>query len=79
MQHNTSNTLWKERHIRDYRKANDMCYYCDEKFVPGHLLKCPKKNKPQINAIIVNDLDVELSDKTLNQLAVEDALTEEMG
>jgi hypothetical protein len=29
--------------------------------------------------LIVNDLDVELSDETLNQLAMEDALTEEMG
>jgi hypothetical protein len=27
----------------------------------------------------VNDLDVELSEETLNQLVVEDALTEEMG
>jgi hypothetical protein len=27
----------------------------------------------------VNDLDVELTDETLNQLVVEDVLTEEMG
>jgi hypothetical protein len=66
VQNNTSNTLWKERHLRDYREANDLCYYSGEKFVPGHLQKCPKKTKPQINAIIVNDLDAELSEETLN-------------
>jgi hypothetical protein len=46
VQNNTSNTLWKERQIGDYRKANDLCYYFGEKFVPGHLQKCPKKTKP---------------------------------
>jgi hypothetical protein len=46
VQNNTSNTLWKERKIKDYRKANDLCYYYGEKFVRGHLQKCPKKTKP---------------------------------
>jgi hypothetical protein len=32
-----------------------------------------------INALIVSDLDVELTGETLNHLAVEDVLTEEMG
>jgi hypothetical protein len=56
-----------------------MCFYCGEKFVLGHLQKCTKKTKPQLNALIVNDLDVELTDETLDQLAVEDVLAEEMG
>jgi hypothetical protein len=43
------------------------------------LQNCAKRNKPQLNAIIVNDLDVEISKEALNQLAVEDALAEEMG
>jgi hypothetical protein len=38
---------------------------------------CPKRNKPQANAIVVNDLDRELSDEVLNDLAAEDALHEE--
>jgi hypothetical protein len=71
--------LWKERQLRDFKKANDMCYYCGEKFVPGHLQKCTKRAKPQVNAIVVNDLGVELTDDTLDQLAIEDALSEEMG
>jgi hypothetical protein len=78
-QPNTSSTLWKERQLRDFRKANDLCYYCGEKFLPGHLQKCTKRTKPQVNAIVVNDLDVELKEDTLNQLAIEDALTSEMG
>jgi len=36
-----------------------------------------KRNKPQANALILNDLDKELSDDTLNELAAEDALHEE--
>jgi hypothetical protein len=32
-----------------------------------------------VNAIVVIDLGVELTDDTLNQLAIEDALSKEMG
>lgn len=38
---------------------------------------CSKRNKAQTNAIIMNDLDRELSDEVLNDLATEDALHEE--
>jgi hypothetical protein len=77
VQSSSASPLWKERQIRDFRKANE--FYCGEKFVLGHLQKCTKKNKPQLNALVVNDLNVELTDETLNQLAVEDVLIEEMG
>jgi hypothetical protein len=77
-QQHHSSSLWEERQLRDYRKANVLCYYCGEKFVPGHLLKCTKRIKFQVNAIVVNDLNTELTEDTLNQLAIEDALTNEM-
>jgi hypothetical protein len=32
-----------------------------------------------VNALVVNDLDVEITEDTLNQLTIEDALTREMG
>jgi hypothetical protein len=32
-----------------------------------------------VNALVVNDIGIELTDDTLNQLAMEDVLTEEMG
>jgi len=70
-------TLWKDRQLRDYRKANGLCFSCGEKFVPGHLEVCSKRQKPQVNAIVLNDLDRELSDEVLNELAVEDQLHEE--
>jgi hypothetical protein len=41
--------------------------------VPGHLQKCTKRAKPQVNALLVNDLGVELTYET------GDALTAEMG
>jgi hypothetical protein len=71
--------LWKERQLRDYRKAHDLCYYCGEKFEQGHLQKCTKKNRPQVNALVVNDIGEELTEETLNQLAVEEVLAEEIG
>jgi len=39
-------TLWKDRQLRDYRKANGLCFSCGEKFVPGHLEVCSKRQKP---------------------------------
>ena len=38
---------------------------------------CPKRNKPQTNALVINDLDRELFDDVLNQLAAKDTLHEE--
>ena len=70
-------TLWKDRQLRDYRKANGLCFSCGEKFVPGHLEVCSKRQKPQVNAIVLNDLDRELSDEVLNELALEDQLHEQ--
>jgi len=37
-----TSTLWRERQERDYRKANGLCFYCAEKFEPGHAEKCTK-------------------------------------
>lgn len=71
--------LWQDRQLRDYRKANGLCYSCGEKFVPGHMQVCTKRTKPQVNALVVNDLDRELPDEVLNELPTEDALQEDFG
>lgn len=42
--------------------------------MPGHIEVCPKRQKPQVNAIVLNDLDRELSEEVLNELAMEDQL-----
>ena len=70
-------SLWKDRQLRDYRKANGLCFSCGEKFMPGHLEVCSKRQKPQVNAMLPNDVEMELSDDVLNELAVEDQLHEE--
>jgi hypothetical protein len=75
----TSATLWKERQLRDFRRANNLCYYCGEKFDAAHLQKCSKRNKPQVNAIVINDLDTELTEETLSQLEMEGVITAEIG
>ena len=72
-----SSSLWKERHERDFRKAHGLCFYCAEKFEPGHADKCAKRPKAQLNALAINDLDVQLTDEILHQLAVEDSMAEQ--
>jgi hypothetical protein len=74
----TTNNLWKERQFRDYRKANGLCFHCGNKFDAAHMELCQKKNKAQVHALAINDLDQNLSEYTLNQLVVEDALAEEL-
>ena len=71
--------MWRERQERDYRKAHGLCYFCAEKYEPGHAKKCSKRPKQQLNALVVNDLDVNLTEEVLNQLAREDSLQEEFG
>lgn len=74
----TQSHLWKERQIRDYRKANNLCFYCGEKYDSFHLEKCTKRSKSQssaqVNALALNDLDMINEDDILNKLAIEDAL-----
>ena len=72
-----SGTLWRDRQLRDYRKANGLCYTYGEKFEPGHNEVYSKRTKPHSNALVVNDLDRELSDDVLNHLAIEDALPDQ--
>lgn len=71
--------LWKERQLRDYRRANNLCYFCGDKFDTDHLQKCTKRPvKPQMNALVLNDLDMQLTEETLNQLEIEDVLSQEL-
>jgi hypothetical protein len=75
---NTSyGSFWRDKQLRDYRKANNLCYSCGEKFEPGHAEVCTKRNKIHLNAIVVNDLDKEISEDLLNEMAIEEILTEE--
>lgn len=61
----------------DYRRANNLCFHYGEPFTPAHVEFCTQRPKAQVNALVVNDLDLDmaLSDEVLAQLAVEDSLT----
>jgi hypothetical protein len=73
----TYGTLWRNKQLRDYRKANNLGYSCGEKFEPGHSEVCTKREKPHVNAMIVNHLDKELDEEPLNEIAIEELLNED--
>jgi len=62
--------------LRDYRKANNLCYHCGEKYEPGHAEHCAKKAKPQLNALALNDLDKEINEDVLNEMVIDEMLTD---
>ncbi|WVZ78969.1 hypothetical protein U9M48_026604 [Paspalum notatum var. saurae] len=72
-----STSFWKDRQLREYRRTNGLCYHCGDKFTPGHMETCAKKPTAQANALVLNDLDKEISEEVLNQIAIEEVLTED--
>jgi hypothetical protein len=54
-----------------------LCFHCGDKFEPGHLKVCTKKNEPQLHALALNDLDKEISEEALNEMAIEDLITKD--
>lgn len=67
--------LQRIRQLRDYRRANNLCYSCGEKYEPGHQAVCPKKQQPQVNALVINDLDKEeITEDMIQHLDEEDNL-----
>jgi hypothetical protein len=55
--------LWRAKQLKDYRKANGLCFKCGEKFVPGH--QCIVVATAQVKAIDANEI---LSDDVLDAL-----------
>lgn len=41
------------------------------------MTKCTKRPKPHLNALVMNDLDVKLTEEVLHQLDMEDTLDNE--
>ncbi|RLN03399.1 uncharacterized protein C2845_PM13G02930 [Panicum miliaceum] len=72
--------LSKERQLRDYCRANNLCFFCKEPYDPNHASKCTKRPQgpaAQLNTLAINDLDVKLTDDILYQLDMEDSLAKE--
>lgn len=55
--------LWKAKHLKDYRRANGLCFKCGEKFAPGH--QCPTAGGAQLKALETSEI---LSDEVLDAL-----------
>jgi hypothetical protein len=35
----TSGELWKAKQLKEYRRANGLCYKCGDKYTPGHSVR----------------------------------------
>jgi hypothetical protein len=62
--------MWKDRQLRDYRKANGLCFKCGEKFDPTH--QCQMKQAPELHAITTEETPEQLSEEVLNMLELQD-------
>jgi hypothetical protein len=58
--------LWRDRQLRDYRKANNLCFRCGEKYDPTH--QCARKPTAELHALATEDTPEQLSDEVLNML-----------
>jgi hypothetical protein len=62
--------VWKDRQLRDYRKANGLCFRYGEKFDPTH--QCNKKTNAELHAMMTECTPEILSDEVLNMLEQQD-------
>jgi hypothetical protein len=56
--------LWRYRQLRDYRRANNMCLRCGEKYDPTH--QCAKKLGAEVHAVELDEQTELLSEEVLN-------------
>lgn len=63
--------FWKDRQLRDYRRANGLCFRCGEKFDPAH--QCAKKQTGELHALTTKEPTPEqLSEEVLNMMEIQD-------
>ena len=62
--------FWKERQLKEYRRANGLCFQCGDKFDPTHV--CAVKPAATVHALSVEDHAVELTPAILNLLELQD-------
>jgi hypothetical protein len=65
-----SGDLWKDRQLHDYRRANNLCFKCGEKYDPTH--QCDKKQVGELHTIITEDTPTQLSEEVLNMIEMQD-------
>jgi hypothetical protein len=65
--------FWKDRQLRDYRRANNLCFKCGEKFDPTH--QCARKPAAELHAMTTEETLVtpeQLSEEVLNMMEMQD-------
>jgi hypothetical protein len=63
--------MWKDMQLRDYRKANGLCFKCGEKFDPTH--QCARPQGAALHALTTEEESPEqLSKKVLYMLELQD-------
>jgi hypothetical protein len=60
--------LWRDRQLRDYRKANGLCFRCGNKFDQNH--QCAKK--AEVHMISSDDHRAKISEEVLELLELQD-------
>jgi hypothetical protein len=62
--------LQKDRQLRDYRQANNLCFKCEAKY--DHTHQCPKPTTAELHVVQTEQLLDTLSDEVLQMLELED-------
>jgi hypothetical protein len=47
--------MWRMKQLKEYTRANGLCFKCGEKFSPGH--QCKQTTQPQLSYIMVEEGD----------------------
>jgi hypothetical protein len=62
--------LWRDRQLREYRRANNQCFRCGDPFDPTH--KCTKKQGAEVHALEAEAQAEILSEEILNLMELHD-------
>ncbi|KAM0887617.1 hypothetical protein ACQ4PT_028880 [Festuca glaucescens] len=62
--------LWKDRQLRDYRRANNLCFRCGDKYDPTH--QCHKKPAAELHVTELEQQAEILSEEVLNLMELHD-------
>jgi hypothetical protein len=62
--------IWKDMQLRDYRRANNLCFKCGERYDQAH--QCAKKPWGELHALTTEETPEQLSDEVLNMLELQD-------
>lgn len=56
--------LWKAQQLKEYRRAQGLCFKCGDKYTPGHV--CSKQETPQLKAMELQEEAIVLTDELLD-------------